>query len=337
MSLSKKLYILIFIISLEILTILYIFLLLLGPNYFRYINFYTRNEISELVSSEFEKISKQIHFLVSRESNSINDSYLKYYELITYPDNYGNLISTRATINKDNFRGRNYSLEKPNNTIRIISIGDSHTFGYALNDNETFSYQLEYLLNNNTKEKRFEVLNMGYPGYNMIQKLEILRSKAIKYFPDIIILQYDGDDIIPNAIMKWRGEIIERIVSKYKISNYENLSYIHDTLIGSVFDRFLANNKDFLMEKMIVEPTLDFISLSKKYNFKLIIISIWPRLYDEKFLINVSSFENITYLNVHRDIFNFKNYEISRYERHFNSYGQRLIAERLYDIIVSLI
>jgi len=81
----------------------------------------------------------------------------------------------------------------------IAAIGDSHTFGLVHRD-ETFPARLEHYLNEDEAGK-FAVLNFGVGGYNMVQEFEVLRAKALRFHPDLVILQYTiNDDHISNYI-----------------------------------------------------------------------------------------------------------------------------------------
>jgi len=100
-------------------------------------------------------------------------------------------------INSDGFRDREFPIDKPDNTIRIIVLGDSITFGEGVELNTTYTKVLESLLNSkNNCKYYFEVLNMGIPVYDLLGKIEILKVKGIKYNPDIVILQYNYDDLM---------------------------------------------------------------------------------------------------------------------------------------------
>lgn len=99
-----------------------------------------------------------------------------------------------VTINSNGFRGKEYSIEKPNNTIRVLVLGDSVAFGWGVNENETFSVVLEKMLNSDA-QKKYEVLNLAVPGYNTEQEVEMLKTKGLKYNPDIIIIAYHRNDV----------------------------------------------------------------------------------------------------------------------------------------------
>ncbi len=84
-------------------------------------------------------------------------------------------------INSAGFRDREYPLEKPAGTFRILLLGDSHTFGFGIPLEKHFSKILEGYF------ARVEVLNMGVNGYGVDQELLLLREKGLAYQPDLVV------------------------------------------------------------------------------------------------------------------------------------------------------
>lgn len=118
------------------------------------------------------------------------NAYLRY-ELVP------NAKSGHISINSDDFRGPEYPIKKPENTFRIIMLGDSETFSFMLEDEYTLPFQLQDVLNRNSTRLHYEVLNFGVEGYNTFQELEQLKTKGLKYNPDLIILNYCLNDPEP--------------------------------------------------------------------------------------------------------------------------------------------
>jgi hypothetical protein len=77
---------------------------------------------------------------------------------------------------------KEYTYDKPADALRILTVGDSFTFGEQVRDDQTWSYYLQNLLPGS------EVLNFGVHGYGHDQMLLYLREEGIKYHPDIVIL-----------------------------------------------------------------------------------------------------------------------------------------------------
>ena len=101
---------------------------------------------------------------------------------------------------KTNNRGfrNNYDIdyEKPNGTIRVISIGDSHTQGAEVNQEETFSYVAEEIIKNNGI--RAEVINAGVAGFSNAEALVFLENEGIKYKPDYVVFGFYANDYADN-------------------------------------------------------------------------------------------------------------------------------------------
>lgn len=94
------------------------------------------------------------------------------------------------TMNKDTVRSnRDYAIPKPPNTLRIVTIGDSFTFGQFVEDDETYPAQLETLLKEKLKDRydNVEVINLGVPGYDIEYAKARYEKRGRKYQPDIII------------------------------------------------------------------------------------------------------------------------------------------------------
>jgi len=102
-----------------------------------------------------------------------------------------------TSINSDGFRGGEYTIAKTNNTFRIIMLGDSETLSVKLADKDTLPYQLEAILNENSPDIDYQVFNFGVEGYCTFQELEMLKTKGLKYDPDLIILNYVLNDPEP--------------------------------------------------------------------------------------------------------------------------------------------
>ena len=97
-------------------------------------------------------------------------------------------------INSDGFRGPEYSLKKDKGVYRIVMLGDSVTLARLNKWEDTLTQRLERGLSRLCPGKKFEVLNMGVEGYNSIQELEVLKTKALKYDPDLVIVHYCLND-----------------------------------------------------------------------------------------------------------------------------------------------
>lgn len=93
-------------------------------------------------------------------------------------------------INKDSINSEtDYSINKPGKTYRIMTIGDSFTYGIYVNVNENWPSILEEKMNQlkcNGLDK-FEVINLGVEGYDIEYTINRFYLRGIKYNPDLVV------------------------------------------------------------------------------------------------------------------------------------------------------
>lgn len=100
-------------------------------------------------------------------------------------------IPFRIISNKAGFRTREFS-PKPKGTFRIVTLGDSSTFGWGLDPEFTWQALLEKRLG--PVLGRVEVLNLGMSGFTTRHGLGVLRHYAQDLDPDLLILSFGAND-----------------------------------------------------------------------------------------------------------------------------------------------
>jgi lysophospholipase L1-like esterase len=92
-------------------------------------------------------------------------------------------------VNSHGTRGPEFSATKPPGTIRILSLGDSRTFGWGLAEEETYSSRLERLLQAHVGDRaRIEVINAGVNAWSYPQMLVYFRERGLAFSPDLVVL-----------------------------------------------------------------------------------------------------------------------------------------------------
>jgi lysophospholipase L1-like esterase len=85
--------------------------------------------------------------------------------------------------------------QKTGNTFRIICLGDSVTFGQDVDDQYTYSSQLEQILAQSFRNRfNIEVINAGVPGYSSRQGLIYSSSALSRLNPDLLVLEFGLND-----------------------------------------------------------------------------------------------------------------------------------------------
>lgn len=95
----------------------------------------------------------------------------------------------KYTINNDSLNERfDYPVKKEKSVFRIITLGDSFTFGANIDTKDNYSEQLEDLLHERCSDnKTYEVINLGVRGYDVQYMNERYQKRGAKYKPDLVI------------------------------------------------------------------------------------------------------------------------------------------------------
>lgn len=109
-----------------------------------------------------------------------------------------------AEANYDNLweanplRLRSFHLDEPKRpgTFRIVTLGDSFTWGYVVGDTrEIWPYVLERNLRDRGLDA--EVINLGRPALSTLDERWLLDQMGWLFEPDLVILQYTLNDPVP--------------------------------------------------------------------------------------------------------------------------------------------
>ena len=106
------------------------------------------------------------------------------------PNTSKKLMDVMVDINSDGLRDKEYPVDKTD-AYRIIFLGDSLTFGWGVEDNETFATLIEEDMNS---QGPTEVINFGTGNYNTEQEVNLFIDKGLKYNPDKVVLFYFIND-----------------------------------------------------------------------------------------------------------------------------------------------
>ena len=114
-------------------------------------------------------------------------------------------------------RDREYSVEKPPGTFRIVLVGDSIGAGWGVNDEQGFEPTWERVLRG---RRAVEVWNLAVPGHAPGQRAEHLAREGWRLAPDLVIFQgspadYGWDDrklrsLLPRGV-GWEAAAYRRV------------------------------------------------------------------------------------------------------------------------------
>jgi len=85
--------------------------------------------------------------------------------------------------------------------FRILALGDSHTWGHGVADGRrVWPALLEERLAGAAGARRVQVINLGVPGFTTVNELEKLSRVGLALEPDLIVVQYLINDVLPSDV-----------------------------------------------------------------------------------------------------------------------------------------
>lgn len=100
----------------------------------------------------------------------------------------GDEFDIRINVNSSGFRGPELARDKTAGRKRIVFVGDSFTFGWGVNEEETFVSLLQ-------KDQPAELINAGIVSYSPALEYLLIREKIIALQPDEVVLCLDQSDL----------------------------------------------------------------------------------------------------------------------------------------------
>jgi len=136
---------------------------------------------------------------------------------------------------------REIPYEKAEGVKRIVLLGDSFGMGYGVNLEDTFSSQMQKLLQESGVNS--EIINLGVPAYGNAEELVVLKEEGLKYQPDLVLLAWHPSDYAENVQSNLFGLESGRLVRKNK--TYLPKARIREFLFRYEVYRWIAGNLQF--------------------------------------------------------------------------------------------
>jgi len=144
---------------------------------------------------------------------------------------------------------------RPGAEVRVLCVGDSHTFGAGVPAAESYPAHLQVLLDQRAPG-RFSVINLGVPGMNTGQVLERLPLQLARFQPDMVIA-WAGVNNAWNPSRRARraglGETIEAQALRSRLYRLVRVT-LHDLSLERVASQTRA---DGLPQDAVNEPCED--------------------------------------------------------------------------------
>ena len=155
---------------------------------------------------------------------------------------------TYDSVNNHGWRDRDRTYNNKGKSFRVVVLGDSEVFGYIVPKEKTFTYLLEERFKKDGKN--VEVINIAYSGWSTSQQLEALEKDALKYNPDLVVINFVGNDLFENIIHLDESKFGNRIPFFHEVDamgelkRYDNPRFVQE--MSSVTRQYLISKFEIL-------------------------------------------------------------------------------------------
>lgn len=241
--------------------------------------------------------------------------------------------SATYTFNSDGLNERfDYAVPKAQNTIRIITLGDSFTFGQFVDTKDNWTEVLEDMLNENNicEGKKIEIINLGVYGYDILFASHRFKIRGVKYDPDLVLwLLNDHNFTIMPQLTKERVNQLEKQLTEEDLKNAEKTGNYYlalDIALKEVDKKYSSNT-------IAEQEYAAFYEFAKYYEGKLVLLSsaLTP---EHRTLLRMFS-DNRNGITITNDK-NIKVWEIegaTLEDGHPSKYGHKRMAEDMYQYL----
>ncbi len=116
-----------------------------------------------------------------------------------YVDAIGMRVSYRLTTSSRGWRNREVSPQPAAGITRVVTMGDSITFGHGVQDDEAYPLLLERKL---ASQGEYEVVNVSDLGTESSEALQDLTSRALPLHPAVVTVCVGVNDVVEHYIQR---------------------------------------------------------------------------------------------------------------------------------------
>ena len=285
-----------------------------------------------------------------------------YWTLKPNQNCYTKIGHKPVRVNSHGTRGREFTPEKPAGTFRILSLGDSRTFGWGLAEEETYSAQLEKLLQDKAGNRlKIEVINAGVNAWSYPQLQVYFRDIGLRYHPDAVVIA--EANLWTQFSEKNSSEFIRKFMWRVRLKNFlrrfATYHYLVEVKLKEVYERQRTKfipvdpRTDPLFKEQQKDPNVEFraaleqmCTLAFSNNIQPVLLHL-PAL-DELDSTNKSPVWaikqslaetlNVPLVDVRTNLApQSKNAYLEADPVHLNSPANRVVAERLAEAVAPLL
>ena len=212
-------------------------------------------------------------FLFPAPTNCLQRSSLLVLEF--QPNCTGKTSGTRISTNELGLRG---SALRGDGAMRILALGDSCTWGWKVNQDESYPAVLQTLLDQAGLRHRYEVINAGAPGYTSYQGLLFFRERLLALKPAIVIIAFGFNDSAPNGDVELQLDRMRRVMPIIRLDDFLVLhSQLYRYLRWKTYQRTVQMLPVRVPPEKYRRNLEQMVSLAREHGAKVLLLRFSPQ------------------------------------------------------------
>ncbi|WP_048709847.1 SGNH/GDSL hydrolase family protein [Microvirga massiliensis] len=255
---------------------------------------------------------------------------------------------TTRTINSLGLRDREYPLKPGPTTFRIGLVGSSHDMGWGVEDDEAYENVLEDRLNRELGPltgRKFEILNFSLNGYHPTQKLAAIEQRVIPLRPDLIL--YVAAAARAKSEFDWTFRSVRHLVKNQLLDQFPSIK----SAMGQAGIKAEALPEEEVLQSRLAPFAEDVLrailesfreqALAHGIQPALVILEIpsdgrsRSKVFDR--LVSLGQSAKLPVLDLQGSFANVRDRKslwVAPWDDHTNAEGHRLLADRLYTLLL---
>ena len=267
------------------------------------------------------------------------------YDLKPNLDTY--FKSTAFRTNSTGLRDRHYEISKPDDTFRVVVLGDSFSMPAGVEIEASYHSNLEARFNSRSSDRKFEFINFAVGGYTLRQYAGVLKHKALAYGPDLILVGWcpGNDHRVPPGQRFGRPYVAKPKVNAFFRSFLLNEKYRQRALFG-VMPEGHGTAEIYSMAQM--DYVMHYFGEIRAHARDIpVVVAYLAHLYNQSHMEQARMLEGlVTEAGFHfanlgdPDMFgedNFASYRLNPIDTHPNAVAHERFADRLHPFLDGLV
>ena len=172
-----------------------------------------------------------------------------------FPSYDGEMGSFGVSLNRDGLRTDPLGPKHPGE-FRVAVVGDSYTFGWCLNQQDTYVQQLEDALRQLPGGENVRVINGGVGGYGPWQEVGTLKRILARYHPDLVLFQSFVNNDIDDSLVQ-----VGKRLRVFLEDHHEHIE----------FNRMRLRHWQYRLEELLIHSSFTYRALCVRAGFPLLL------------------------------------------------------------------